>query len=81
MEVQFSTFKAQLNGDNPEEIVRLNSPSGYDVDTGVLVELNLGIAEAVVKEEKSKDSILSIKVMVSLAMMLYLSLVKTKARL
>ena len=45
----FQLFKAQLNGDNPEEIVRLNSPSGYDVDTGVLVELNLGIAEAVVK--------------------------------
>ena len=30
------------------EIVRLNSPSGYDISTGVLVEVNLGIAEAVV---------------------------------
>ena len=29
------------------EIVRLNSPSGYDISTGVLVG-NLGIAEAVV---------------------------------
>ncbi len=44
----FQLFKAQLSGDNPKEIIRLNSPSGYDVETGVLVELNLGIAEAVV---------------------------------
>ena len=32
----------------PLEVVRLSSPSGYDVATGVLVEVNLGIAEAVI---------------------------------
>lgn len=44
----FQLFKPQLSGDDPLEIVRLNSPSGYDISTGVLVEVNLGIAEAVV---------------------------------
>ena len=44
----FQLFEPQLSGDNPEEFIRLNSPSGYNVDSGVLVELNLGIAEAVV---------------------------------
>jgi flagellar hook-associated protein 1 FlgK len=44
----FKLFKAQVSADNPEEVVRLNSPSGYDVNTGVLVEVNLGLAEAVV---------------------------------
>lgn len=44
----FQLFKAQVSTTNPEEIVRLTSPSGYDLDTGVLVEVNLGLAEAVV---------------------------------
>ncbi len=44
----FQLFKAQVSPANPEEIIRLTSPSGYDVNSGVLVELNLGIAEAVI---------------------------------
>ena len=50
----FQLFNAQLNGEDPLEIVRLNSPSGYDTSTGVLVEVNLGIAEAVLNRGEIK---------------------------
>ena len=30
------------------EIIRRASPNGYNLDSGILVELNIGIAEAIV---------------------------------
>ena len=43
----FQLFSAQTTN-NPGEVVRLTSPSGYDFESGALIELNLGLAEAVI---------------------------------
>lgn len=44
----FQQFKPQIVGDNPLEIIRRASPNGYNLESGILVELNIGIAEAIV---------------------------------
>jgi flagellar hook-associated protein FlgK len=44
----FQLFKPQQVGNDPLTIVRRTSPDGYNLESGALVELNIGIAEAVV---------------------------------
>ena len=52
----FHFFKPQLvNEVEPRQIVRLSSPNGFNTETGVLEEVNLGIAEAVLKGGEIKS--------------------------
>ena len=52
----FHFFKPQLlNPDEPRQIVRLSSPTGFNKEDGVLEEVNLGIAEAVLKGGEIKS--------------------------
>ncbi|MEL0098744.1 MAG: flagellar basal body rod C-terminal domain-containing protein, partial [Opitutae bacterium] len=50
-ENHFKIFKPQLlNDDDPSIIIRKTFPSGHNLENGSLVELNIGLAEAVVKK-------------------------------
>ena len=52
----FHFFKPQLvNEVEPRQIVRLSSPNGFNTENGVLEEVNLGIAEAVLKGGEIKS--------------------------
>ena len=52
----FHFFKPQLlNPDEPRQIVRLSSPTGFNTEDGVLEAVNLGIAEAVLKGGEIKS--------------------------
>ena len=52
----FHFFKPQLvNEVEPRQIVRLSSPNGFNTETGVLEEVNLGIAEAILKGGEIKS--------------------------
>tara|TARA_B100000212_G_scaffold199960_1_gene150800 strand:- start:5327 stop:8719 length:3393 start_codon:yes stop_codon:yes gene_type:complete len=52
----FHFFKPQLLDDTqPRQIVRLSSPKGFNTENGVLEEVNLGIAEAVLKGGEIKS--------------------------
>lgn len=52
----FHFFKPQLvNEAEPRQIVRLSSPNGFNTENGVLEEVNLGIAEAVLKGGEIKS--------------------------
>lgn len=52
----FHFFKPQLlNPGEPRQIVRLSSPIGFNTEDGVLEEVNLGIAEAVLKGGEIKS--------------------------
>ena len=44
----FKPIKVQINTNNPDEVFRRSSPTGYNLETGALVEVNVGIAEAVI---------------------------------